>query len=94
MVRCHGKPGLCTHCAYFEMAARTDVRRIMDGFVVGYLRSGEIDRLQMLAFLDVLVSDQAARLKECYRACLLYGVSVDRKAPCGGTLKGDALNGV
>lgn len=46
-----------------------------------------------VGFLDVLVSDQAARLNECYRAHLLYGVSVDRKAPCGGTLKGEALNG-
>ncbi len=47
-----------------------------------------------IGFLDILASNQAIMLNEYYRAPLLYGVSVDRKAPCGGTLKGEALNGV
>lgn len=47
-----------------------------------------------IGFLDMLASNQAIMLNEYYRAPPLYGVSVDRKAPCGGTLKGEALNGV
>lgn len=47
-----------------------------------------------VGFLDITACDQAIGLNECYRAPLLYGVGVDRKAPCGGTLKGEALNGV
>lgn len=47
-----------------------------------------------IGVLDVLAGSRAIRLNEYYSAPLLYGVSVDRKAPCGGTLKGEALNGV
>ncbi len=53
----------------------------------------EVDKdIMDVGFLDILASNQAISLNEYYRAPLLYGVSVDRKAPCGGTLKGEALN--
>lgn len=70
--------------------AVTDAGRIVDGFVRGSLRSGQRDYGRWLSgYLSEQPSHQAQRV---LRAPLLYGVSVDRKAPCGGTLKGEALN--
>lgn len=88
MVQCHNKPAAELTVFLFEIAACWE----NCGWFYPWIFEKRTERQIMdIGFVDILASDQAIRLSEYCRA---RGVSVDRKVPCGGTLKGEALNGV